>query len=266
MKQGFVITLLLVFFFSCRSDKKDPVADRKIKENTAIVNNLLQQIAKQPDSLGLRLQLVNALDSLGNYKEAIAQMDSLTQKDSLNFGLWYRSGKLLETAKDTPRAIVSYSRAIKIYPSPDGLLSLANLFAETKNIKALFLCQQVLELRPGKEYSAHCNFISGVYYARTGNKIKALQLFDNCIEDDYTYMVAYLEKGFIFYDDRKYADALKIFQLAANINNTYPDAYYWQAKCYEALNKKEDAIKNYQTALVLDKELKEAAWALKRLQ
>lgn len=266
MKQSIVIASLLVLLFACKNDKKDQADTQKIKENTAIANNLLQKIADHPDSVGLRLQLVNAYDSLGNYKEAIAQMDSLTKKDSLNFGLWYRKGQLLESAKDTSQAIISFGKAIKIYPSPDGLLSLANLFAETKNSNALGLCQQVQSLRPGKEYTAHCFFISGVYYARTGNKTKALQLFDNCINENYAYMEAYQEKGFIYYDTRSYAEALKIFKLAAKINNTYPDAYYWQAKCYEAMKNKEEAIKNYKAALILDKGLKEAGEALKRLQ
>jgi tetratricopeptide (TPR) repeat protein len=266
MKQVIIIISMLMLIFSCKNDKKDQAANNKISVNKLIADNLLQQIVSNPDSVGLRLQLINALDSLGNYKEAVAQMDSLTNKDSLNFGLWYRKGQLLESAKDTLRAINSFIKAINIYPSPDGLLSLANLLAEKRSSTALTLCQQVRNLRPGKEYSAHCNFISGVYYARTGHKLKAIQQFDNCINDNYTYIEAYQEKGFIYYDAGKYEEALQIFQLAAKINNTYPDAYYWQGKCYEALNKKQDAIKNYQTSLILDKGLKEASAALKRLR
>lgn len=267
MKNGVLISILMLSFFcACKNDNSSNADNKKIKTNTIIVNGLMQQIAKNPDSIGLRLKLVNALDSLGNYKEASLQIDSLIHNDSLNFGLWFRKGRLLEDAKDTINAIWSFTKAIKIYPSPDGQLSLANLLAETKNANALILCQQVQDLRLGREYSAHCNFIAGIYFARTGNKLKALQLFDNCINDNYSYLEAYQEKGFIFYDDKKFAEALKIFQFAAGINNTYADAYYWQAKCFEALHKKEEAVKNYQTALLLDKNLKEATEALKRLQ
>ncbi len=237
-----------------------------MKENTALLQQLEKQIAVNRDSIGLRLKLVDALDSLNNYKEAAAQLDSLINKDSLNYGLWFRKGKLLETAKDTFNAVLSYTKAIKIYPSPDGQLQLANLLAESKNENALLLCQRVQELRLGREYSAHCNFIAAVYFSRVGNKQKALQLFDACINDNFGYMEAYQEKGFIFYDDKKFEEALKIFQMAAKVNNTYADAYYWQAKCFEAMNKKQDAIKNYQASLVLDKDLKEAKEALKRLQ
>jgi len=258
--------ILFVFTVACKNERKFDSDRNKIKENTVILNSLMQQVAKYPDSVGLRLQLVNALDSIGNYKAAIVQMDSLISADSLNYGFWYRKGCLEQDGKDTLNAIWSFNQAIKVYPSPDGQLALANLLAETKNQNALLLCQRVQELRLGREYSAHCNFIAGVYFARIGNKAKALQMFDYCINDNYSYMEAYQEKGFIYYDDKKFAEALKIFQFAAGINNTYADAYYWQAKCNEALNKKADAIKNYQTALLLDKNLKEAVAALKRLE
>ena len=267
MKQFISVAIVMIFFLqACNNDTTNSEDKKRLTKNTALLHELEQQISKNPDSSGLRLKLVDALDSLNNYKEATVQMDSLIKKDSLNYGLWFRKAKLMETAKDTFNAILSYTKAIKIYPSPDGQLQLANLLAESKNENALVLCQRVQELHLGRDYSAHCNFIAGVYFARIGNKEKAQQLFDACINDNFGYMEAYLEKGFIYYDDKKYPEALKIFKMAADINNTYADAYYWQAKCFEAMNKKEDAIKNYQTSLVLDKELKEAKEALKRLQ
>jgi len=267
MKQFISVAVVMIFFLqACNNDTNNSEDKKRLTKNTAVLQQLEQQISKNPDSSGLRLKLVDALDSLSNYKEADAQMDSLIRKDSLNYGLWFRKAKLLETSKDTFHAILSYTKAIKIYPSPDGQLQLANLLAESKNENALVLCQRVQELRLGRDYSAHCNFIAGVYFARIGNKQKAGQLFDACINDNFAYMEAYLEKGFILYDDKQFADALKIFQMAAKINNTYADAYYWEAKCFEALNKKEEAIKNYQASLLLDKDLKEAKDALKRLQ
>jgi tetratricopeptide (TPR) repeat protein len=267
MKRYSTIALAVVLFIGgCKQNDTTDSQQKRSKENNALLQHLQQQIAAKPDSIGLRLKMIDILDSLSQYKLAAAQIDSLINKDSLNYGLWFRKGKLLESAKDTMSSIIAYAKAIRIYPSPDGQLSLANLLAETKNENALVLCQRVQDLRLGRDYSAHCNFVAGVYFARIGNKTKAQQLFDACINDNFGYMEAYQEKGFIYYDDKKFEDALKVFQMAVKVNNTYADAYYWQAKCYEALHKKDDAIKNYQTALALDKELKEAKEALQRLQ
>jgi tetratricopeptide (TPR) repeat protein len=118
----------------------------------------------------------------------------------------------------------------------------------------------------GREVDADCNFIAGVYFARTGDNKKALQLFDLAINDNYTLMEAYMEKGFIYYESKNYQDALKVFDKAVTVSNTYADAYYWRAKCYEAMGNKPEAIINYKRSLGLDKQLKEAAEAIKRLE
>jgi tetratricopeptide (TPR) repeat protein len=265
----FIFASLLILSTSCKNnnDQNSKFSSKNIvKETPAHVKNLMENVAKNPDSTGLRLRLIDALDSLNNYKDALSQMDILIRKDSGNFGLWYRKGKLLENAKDTTNAITTFKIALNIYPSPDGILSLANLLAETKNQNAITLCKQVLDLRMGREYNANAYFIIGVYYARTNQFQKAEQSFNACINNNFAHMEAYLEKGFIYYDAKQFTDALKIFKMAASINNTYADAYYWMAKTQEALNQKDDALKNYQTALLLDKNLQEARDAVNRLQ
>jgi tetratricopeptide (TPR) repeat protein len=260
------IGLLLALFTACQNEPKPKVADTlKKDEMPAPVQQLFSKTDQYPDSIGLRLRLVNALDSLGAFKQAMMQMDSLIKKDSLNYGLWYRKAQLQENTHDTSGALKSYRYAIRIYPSPDAMLAAANLFAEKKDTMALLLCKQVAEFRIGREYTAHCSFITGVYYARKGNEQKAMDAFNKCIVNDYYYMEAYMEKGFLFFDHKKINDALQVFQTVVTVKNTYSDGYYWIAKCEEALNNKTEAINNYQKALALDPKLKEATAALERL-
>ncbi len=261
-----LIVLLMAGCTNRNSEKQAKTDSNQTVVLTPYIKNLKTAIATHPDSVGIRLKLIDAYDSLNLFKPAVLELDSLIVKDEFNYGLWYRKGRLSENAEDTAAAIDAYRHATEIYPAPDALLSLANLYAEKKNKEALKLCNQVAELRLGRKTNANCLFITGVYYARTGQKNKALQAFDQCINQNFAYMEAYLEKGFIYYDQKDYAIALKIFHMASNVNNTYPDAYYWQAKCYEALQQTNDAIKNYQTSLTLDPTLHEAATAIKRLE
>ncbi|HEX8333020.1 MAG TPA: tetratricopeptide repeat protein [Segetibacter sp.] len=255
--------LLIFAVVSCKESgqKKKELDPQKI----AIVEDLQNRVKQSPDSASLRMQLINALDSLGMYKEAIAQTDSMILRDSLNNGLWFAKAQLLESNKDTAAAIQSYRRAIAIYPSIESQLSLANLYAETMEPKALLIVQTVSRMGLGREMDANCDFIAGVYNSRTGNHQQAIMLFDRAINNNYQLMEAYMEKGFVFYDTKKYTEALKVFQTAITVNNMYADAYYWQAKCYEALGNKDEALINYQRALGLDKELKEARDAIERL-
>jgi tetratricopeptide (TPR) repeat protein len=260
------IVLLFVFFTACRDEPKHTIPDAlKKEEMPAPVQQLFSKLDQHPDSMGLRLQLVDALDSLGAFQQAMVQMDSLIKKDSLNYGLWFRKAQLQQNTRDTTGALRSYRYAIRIYPAPDAMLAAANLLAERKDTLALAICRQVDHLRMGREYSAHTSFISGIYYARTGNTQKAMNAFNTCIANDFTYLEAYMEKGFLFYDSKKNADALQVFRTLSTVKSTYPDAYYWMAKCYEAMNNKTEAIANYQKALTLDPKLKDAEDALKRL-
>lgn len=262
-----VFFLPAFIFFSCKEKSAPSTVESLMNEQKKLlVENLDKQVKVHPDSAGLRMRLIDALDSLGMYKQALQHTDSLIKNDSLNNGLWFTKARLQESAMDTTSAIQSYSRAIAIYPSVDAQLNLANLYAERKDSKSLLICQSVARMGLGREIDASCDFIAGVYYARTANSQQAILLFDRCINNNYTYMEAYMEKGFVQFDNKKFDDALKTFQTAITVNNRYADAYYWTAKTYEATSKKEDALLNYQRALGLDKNLEAAKDAVKRLE
>ncbi|MGI8952427.1 MAG: tetratricopeptide repeat protein [Chitinophagaceae bacterium] len=271
----FLYALIIYSLIACNSNssknnigKKDSLNNLNNNSNaySETIINLMQQVNKYPDSTGLRLQLATILDSISDYKNAILQMDTLIKKDSTNYGLYFAKAQILQDAKDTLQAERTLIKAIKIYPSPDALLSLANLYAEQKNPESLLICSRVKDLGQGKDYDAHCAFIAGVYNARTGNKNQALKLFDTCIANNYTYMEAYIEKGLIYFNSKQYRQALQVFQFASTVNNLYADAYYYMARCYEMLNVKDSADLRFRQSLSLDKTLVEAQEGLKRLQ
>jgi tetratricopeptide (TPR) repeat protein len=230
----------------------------------ASILTLYEMVHQNADSAGLRLKLAGALDSIGAYTQALQQMDTLLYKDSANFGLWFANGEIAEDAKDTSRAMMSYARAISIYPSPDAMLSLANLYAERQDKKALEICAQVEKSGLGREYDAHCAFVKGVYYARTHQKQKALESFDNCIANDYTYMDAYIEKGLVYFDNGQFGDALNVFRFAAKVNALDSNPYYWQGRCYEMMNMRDSAVMRFKQSLHLEEDSATRA-ALKRL-
>ena len=266
--------VLLALFFACSCKQKDkeksvsttlsPTQSADTSAAQQVVDKLSADVAKTK-SIPARLHLIDVLDSMKIYDKAIAHLDTLLLKDSKNSELWLRKGQLHEDSKDTAEAIRSYENAIKIYPSPENQLYLANLLAEHRDAKALALCNSVASMGMGRETDANCNFIAGVYFSRTGNAKRALQLFDKAINDNYTLMEAYMEKGFIYYDHKNYRQAMRTFETAITINNQYADAYYWKAKCLEAMGNKDEAVINYKRAAGLDKQMNEAAQAIKRL-
>lgn len=109
-------------------------------------------------------------------------------------------------------------------------------------------------------------FIKGLYYNYTNAPQKAIAFLDSCLNLDFTYMYAYREKAIALYDQTKYADALTVLKRAVTIQNNFDEGYFWMGKCYEKLNRNEDAIQSYQTALLYDKDYTEARAALEKLE
>ena len=267
MKLVILLTSLCWLMFACHNAdvKQKAKTDSSKNEAAALIEGLQKQVKQYPDSTGLRLRLAIALDSAGMFPEALRQMDSLTNQDSMNYGLWFAKGNIAEDAQDTLLAMRSYAKAAHLYESPQVLLSLANLYAETKNDRAIEICSRVKALGLGRDYDANCAFIVGIYYARTHKPGEAVKYFDECIANNYTYMEAYIEKGLLFFDSKQYEKALEVFQFAATVNNLYADAYYYQGRCYEMMNKKDSAVLRFKQSLQLDPGLKEAGERLKEL-
>jgi tetratricopeptide (TPR) repeat protein len=257
-----IITILLSCANSSSDQNDQPSSNVEVDYYSRIQNDLKQY----PDSVELNLQLINYLDSIKNYDEAIQQMDALIQKDSLNQGLWYQKAQLTLKTKDTLNAKRYFRIANNIYPDAASMLSLANLLAEQKDKEALIVCTNIQKMFSGNDYKADIYFIKGVYFARTGNNAKAILNLDACINTNYRYTEALMEKGFILYDNHSISAALSIFEAVTQLDPMYADGYFWKAKCLEKNKQFEAAVLQYEKAQTLDPELNEAKEALKRLQ
>jgi tetratricopeptide (TPR) repeat protein len=266
MKKLLLLFLICCVFFACHSN--NTIANKSDSAKNAmmpLVESMQKQLQQFPDSAGLRLQYAFVLDSVKMYKEALVQMDTLTKNDTANYGLFYAQAQIAEDAGDTTLALKSYTHAAHLYESPDVLLALANLYAEMKDDRTILFCSRVKALGLGRDKDADCAFITGVYYARIHKDDEAIKYFDECIANSYTYMEAYIEKGLVYFDKHQYQKALDVFQFASTVNNLYADAYYYMARCYEMMNKKDSAVLRFKQSLQLDPTMDEARTHLKQL-
>lgn len=254
-----------IILFSCHNEDASSLQEKNKEQIEKELASLQDFLNINKDSAGLRLKVAMLMDSVGQYDNALKQMDTLLMKDSTNFGLLFAKGQIYQDKKDTTNAIQFIAKATKIYPSPDAMLELASLYAEKKNPKALQITDQVRTLEMGHDIESNVHFVRGVYYARINDSTKALNELNSCLSIDYNNMPAYIEKGLIYFDHKQYDQALKIFSFAANVNKMYPDAYYYQARCYEMLGQKEKAIENFKLAKELDPTFTQAEEGLERL-
>lgn len=251
----FIVNLLIVI--SCTDNNKNQVAEISQEKE---MKNLVTQF---PDSLLLKENLIQYYVKNGNYDMAIAIINEAIRQDSMNSRLWDIKAALHFDDEDTATAIQAYEKAIYIFPDPKYLMSLGSLYAETKNINAIKIADLLIEKKVHAEKEAL--LIKGLYYSYAGDKIKAIRFFDTCLHLNYTYMFAYREKAIALYDLGQYENALTVLDKALTLQNNFDEGYYWRGRCLEKLNKKEEAIAQYQSALAYNPDYIEAQDALAKL-
>lgn len=256
---------LLLLLASC-NNQHDPEQNRKGPAYPAPIQELLKKVEKAPENIQFREELVNSLDTAGLYRDALEQLNLLIAKDSLNHAYWFQKARFSEQLKDTAAAIRYYQYSNRLYPSPPAMLSLANLLAEKKDTAAIAVCSNITTLFPGKEYAADLFFIKGIYHARKGHTPQAMIQFDSCIYNNYRYLEAYMEKGFLLADRQQIRPAMTIFTTVLKLDPLYTDAWYWMGKSYEQLGIRDSALGYYQKAFLLDPGLSEAGSAINRLK
>jgi tetratricopeptide (TPR) repeat protein len=227
---------------------------------------LLESGAKRfPGNPDFRRRLSEAYLQLGRSQEALAQYDNMLREDSLNFEAWYEKGMLLVEMNDTANAIAALARSYALQPLSMSGLVLANLYAETKDPRAVEIADEIISKDTLTE-TLDPIFIKGIYYSNTKQYPQAIEQFDKCIRADWKFTDAYIEKGIILYEQKNIDEALQTFKMANTVSATNADAYYWQGRCYELAGKKDEAIDNYARAATLDRDFTEAKQALDRLR
>jgi tetratricopeptide (TPR) repeat protein len=227
---------------------------------------LLKLVENFPDSVIYRQQLIQQLEQDNQIDEALQHNDTLLQKIGDKAVIWLNRGSLLEAKNDTANAIKAYEKALSLPGNTqEAYVRLAKLYAETSNPKALQLIDYMFKNELAFGYETDLVLMRGIYYRNIKDYDKALTCFNQCINDKYTFMEAYIEKGALLYDLKKYKESIAVFERATTVNNIFADGYYWLAKNEEALGQQKEAIDNYKRALALDQTIEEARAALKRL-
>ena len=207
----------------------------------------------------------DSLLQIDRARETLKNIQTILNNDSANYEAWRQKGNLLAFLRDTAGAIRALETSFQSYPQAANGLALANLYAETKNEKAVALCNSLLAT-DSLQQLADANYIKGNYYSRTGNTQGAVQQYDSCILRDWKFTDAYIDKGILLFKQEKLPEALETFRLAATVSNTYPDAYFWIGRCREEQGDEQEAIENYRNAVALDPSFNEARKRIDRLE
>lgn len=271
MKKLFATLVITIVVLACNDNNSAVTTITETKDSIQqLLKSFQDSIRKYPQDTLLKYEYVQTLQDAGKYKDAISLLDSLNGKvDSANlkayFSYLYKRAELLSQVGDTAKAI----KTLELYVIPGELTEsgkqLANLYAETKDPKTIAFCNAMIKNdASGKDPEP--DYFKGTYYYNIGDIDKALQQFNTCINKDYTFLDAYMEKGRILYKEAKHKEAIEVYDLAIKVSNTFADAHFWKGKCQEALGQKEEAKISYQRAYAFDKTFTEAKLAAERIK
>jgi tetratricopeptide (TPR) repeat protein len=219
-----------------------------------------------PQSILLRLSLAKALELLNKPEDALQVCDDILGMNPQQLDALLLKASLLEKSQRTNEAIAALEAARAVAPHlHDVNYQLAFLYAQSGNAKTLTLCDSLIK-KDSLGRTPEPYYFKGIYFYSTGHKPKAIAWFNRAIRADYNFLDAHLDKGKTLYEMKNYTEAFTTLQRAASITPTFADAWYWMARCQEAMGEKEEARLNYLRAYGLDKTLTEAKEAADKLK
>ena len=263
MKTFFAICFLFIIV-SCHTKDKDPETPPKT-DSIPSEAAMTAAVKQYPDSMPLLENLVQYYSNTENYTAALTYINQAIAGDSAKPELWDMQSVVLVAKSDTLQAIHALEHAVALYPDPQYIISLGALYAETKNEKALVMADALIAADKSNA-NKEAFFIKGLYYSFGNMKEKAIPFFDRALAQDYEFMDAYLEKALALYDLEKYDEAAAVLIKAVTLQNNFDRGYFYLGRCYEKLNKKEEAANAYRKALMYDPDYTEAQEALENLQ
>lgn len=217
-------------------------------------------------SVFFELQLAEAYILQNKNDEALKVYDEILKKEPRQIDALMKRSALLEEKGQSEASLASLEKAYELAPFDVEIsYALAYKYAENNNPKAIALSDSLIRMDSSASH-AEPYYFKGVYYANTGNKGKALQLFNQAIQHDYNFFDAHMEKGVIYFDEGKLDEAYKTFELVITISPSYANAYYWIGKIQEKQGLLKEAKLNYQRAYGLDKTLTKAKQAADKIR
>ena len=111
----------------------------------------------------------------GNYKKALSALDDFIKSDSSNGRFWNMKAILHFENGDTLNSIHAFEKEFEFLSSPIDSLSLATLYAETKNEKANHIADALIK-NYSLKYEKEATFIKGLYESYQSKYVKAISL------------------------------------------------------------------------------------------
>lgn len=234
-------------------------------EGTPATGNAVSKEEKTMDSITAQIAMARDYQEKGKYTEALTITEAMIEKYPGQLDALSIKAEILKEQGKNAEALSLMEKAYAMEPrDKETAYSLAYEYAEAKSPKALALSDTLIKYDKTATV-ARAWYIKATYYNNTGNEKEALRFYDSSNVADYNFLDAYMDKGQLLFNQKKYEAALKTFALGQKFSPSTAEFYFWVAKSQEALGNKSDAKANYERAFALNPSFTEAKIAAEKL-
>ncbi|EKD82795.1 MAG: hypothetical protein ACD_39C01094G0001, partial [uncultured bacterium] len=200
---------------------------RRIEVLDSDIENLRNEFLKHPDYLDIGLALGKSLFFRGYFSDARTVLKGVLKKNPGLVAACFYLATIYELSDDTEKAIEHYRQMV---------------------------------LKTGKEGAPEfVNFESLMkqeFFEEALNELKKIAILELDVA------ASRINLGIKYFEDCQWDDALRHFEEAININETYPDAFYWAALALVQLNDAARAKELLEKALELNPDYADAHFQL----
>jgi tetratricopeptide (TPR) repeat protein len=225
-------------------------------------------LSLNPDNTVTQLKLAELYLFVKQYKQSMDLLNKTIDVNPHQARAYFMKGLIFYEVRDTAKAISSFQTATEENPQYfEAFVQLGLLYAAKKKELALSYFNDAINIEPG---NAEPWYDKGMFYQQEGDFDKAIASYNFIPEIDTIssyYVNSLYNLGDIYYEQQSdYKKAFACFAkfIAKDTGNSL--AYYGRGLCYEHLQQKAMALKDYQKALKLNPRLNEAQESIKELK
>ena len=225
----------------------------------------LQKAKKiDPTNRELLFKLSKTYLYLKEYDEAIKTTNEILAVDQTNSDAFFLQGLIWKEKSDTTRAIALFKIAADNNPDNYNAymqLGLLNTF-RNKQLAEKYLLNAIRI--DSTKYEG--NYALAMHYQLHGDYKKTIACYKKMIINSPQEIQPIYNLGVVYYDLDSLEKAFNNFNLAITVSPKSADAFYMRGLCWERRKNKTQAIKDYETALRLRSDFREALEALSKLK
>jgi len=221
-------------------------------------------VALHPKRIAGMLKLAEFQYILKRYDESINTLNNILAIDRLQPEAFFMLGMNFRELDQQEMAKNSFQTAVENDPELlDAWMMLGNILEKEGDDKALVCYNNILLVDAENVEAMHAK---AFYFQNNKDIDKALEIYREINLIDPKYSDAYLNAGLLHLELDSLQKANELFNIMTQIDLTNPIPYFYRAYTFELVGQKEKAIRDYEQALKLAPDLKEAKQALESLR